>query len=124
MLYCVSFFLEKTDATMQNNHRQILRKHFRRLVEDVEPDPVLRYLYEKGIIKEEDMEAIRSRGTRNQMNEALLIQLNRKGSDAFKRLVEALRENQRSLADILSGKGNKSIKYDESLNLETHREIG
>ena len=118
------FFLEKTDATMQKNDRQILRKHFRRLVEDVQPNPVLRYLYEKDIIKEEDMEAIRSRDTRNQMNEALLIQLNRKGPDAFKRLVEALRENQPSLADILSDKGNKSIKYDESLNLETHREIG
>lgn len=123
MLYSVSFFLEKTDATMQNNHRQILRKHFGRLVEDVEPNPVLRYLYEKGIIKEEDMEAIRSRGTRKQMNEALLLQLKRKGPDAFKRLVEALQKNQPSLA-ILLDEGNKPIKYDESLNLETHREIG
>ena len=118
------FFLEKTDATMRKYHKEILRKHFGKLVEDVEPNPVMRYLYEKGIIKEEDMEAIQSRDTRYKMNEALLLQLKRKGPDAFKRLVEALQKNQPSLADILLDEGNKPIKYDESLNLETRREIG
>ena len=109
---------------MQKYHKEILRKHFERLVDDIEPDPVMRYLYEKGIIKEEDMETIQSKDTRNKMNVALLLQLKRKGPDAFKRLVEALQKYQPSLAGILSDKGNKSIKYDESLNLETHRAIG
>ena len=109
---------------MQKCHKEILRKHFERLVEDIDPNPVMRYLYEKGIIKEEDMEAIQSKDTRNEMNVGLLLLLKRKGPDAFKRLVEALQKNQPPLADILSDKGNKSIKYDESLNLETHREIG
>ena len=98
---------------MQKYQKEILRKHFDRLVEDVEPDPVMRYLYEKGIIKEEDMEAIRSKDTRRKMNDALLLQLTRKGPDAFKRLVEALQKNQPFLADILLDEGNKSIKYDE-----------
>lgn len=109
---------------MRKHHKEILRKHFERLVEDIEPNPVMRFLYEKGIIKEEDMEAIQSKDTRNEMNVALLLQLKRKGPDAFKRLVEALQKNQPSLAGILLHKGNKSIKYDESLNLETHRAIG
>ena len=109
---------------MQKYHREILRQHFGRLVEDVEPNPVLRYLYEKDIFKEEEMEAIQSKDTRNKMNEALLLQLKRKGPDAFERLFEALQQNQPVLAHILLDKGNKSIKYDESLNLETHREIG
>lgn len=95
---------------MQTYQKEILRKHFERLVEDVEPDPVMRYLYENGIIKEEDMEAIRSKDTRNKMNDALLLQLMRKGPDAFKRLVEALQKNQRFLADILLDEGNESIK--------------
>ena len=95
---------------MQTYQKEILRKHFERLVEDVEPDPVMRYLYENGIIKEEDMEAIRSKDTRNKMNDALLLQLMRKGPDAFKRLVEALQKNQRFLADILLDEGNQSIK--------------
>ena len=109
---------------MQKYRKEILRKHFERLVEDIEPNPVMRYLYEKCIFKEEDMEAIQSKDTRNKMNVALLLQLKRKSPDAFKRLVEALQKYQPSLAGILSDKGNKSIKYDESLNLETHREIG
>ena len=109
---------------MRKYHKKILRKHFERLVEDIEPNPVMRYLYEKGIIKEEDMEAIQSKDTRNEMNVGLLLLLKRKGPDAFKRLVEALQKNQPSLAGILLDEGNKSIKYDESLNLETHRAIG
>lgn len=95
---------------MQTYQKEIIRKHFERLVEDVEPDPVMRYLYENGIIKEEDMEAIRSKDTRNKMNDALLLQLMRKGPDAFKRLVEALQKNQPFLADILLDEGNQSIK--------------
>ena len=95
---------------MQTYQKEIIRKHFERLVEDVEPDPVMRYLYENGIIKEEDMEAIRSKDTRYKMNDALLLQLMRKGPDAFKRLVEALQKNQPFLADILLDEGNQSIK--------------
>ena len=109
---------------MRKYHKKILRKPFERLVEDIEPNPVMRYLYEKGIIKEEDMEVIQSKDTRNKMNVGLLLLLKRKGPDAFKRLVEALQKYQPSLAGILLDEGNKSIKYDESLNLETHRAIG
>lgn len=109
---------------MQRYQKEIIRKHFERLVEDMEPNPVVRYLFEKGIISKEDMEAIRSKDTSNKQNEDLLLMLMRKGPDAFKRLIEALQKNKSPLADILLDGGNKSIKYDESLKLETYREIG
>lgn len=105
---------------MQRYQKEIIRKHFGRLVEDMEPNPVVRYLFEKGIVSKEDMEVIRSKDTSDEQNDALLLILMRKGPDAFKRLIEALQRNKSSLADILLDEGNKSIKYDESLKLETH----
>lgn len=79
---------------MQVYHEEILQTCFEKLVEDLEPNPVMRYLYQKGIITEEDMDAIRSNDTRYKMNDALILQLNRKGPNAFKRFVEGLQKNQ------------------------------
>lgn len=90
---------------MQKYYRKIVQTHFVELVDDVEPNPVMRYLYGKGIISEEDMEHIRSKDTRKKMNEALLLQLKRRGPDAFKRFFEGLQKNQPSLADFLLEQG-------------------
>lgn len=90
---------------MQVYHEEILQTCFEKLVEDLEPNPVMRYLYQKGIITEEDMDAIRSNDTRYKMNDALILQLNRKGPNAFKRFVEGLQKNQPFLADILLDEG-------------------
>lgn len=96
---------------MQKYHKEILQMHFEKLVEDLEPNPVMRYLYGKSIISEEDMDAIRSNDTRYEKNEALLLQLKGKGPDAFKRLVEGLQKNQPSLADLLLKEGKSVIKW-------------
>ena len=90
---------------MQVYHEEILQTCFEKLVEDLEPNPVMRYLYQKGIITEEDMDAIRSNDTRYKINDALILQLNRKGPNAFKRFVEGLQKNQPFLADILLDEG-------------------
>lgn len=90
---------------MQVYHGEILQTCFVKLVEELEPDAVMRYLYEKGIITEDDMEDIRSNGTRCKMNEALILLLKRKGPNAFKRLVEGMQKNQAYLADILLDEG-------------------
>lgn len=90
---------------MQVYHEEILQTCFEKLVEDLEPNPVMRYLYQKGIITEEDMDAIRSNDTRYKMNDALILQLKRKGPNAFKRFVEGLQKNQPFLADILLAEG-------------------
>ena len=95
---------------MQVYHKEILQTCFEKLVEDLEPDPVMRYLYEKDIITEEDIDAIRSNDTRYQMNEALILQLKRRGPDAFKGLVEGMQKNQTYLADILLAEG-KTVQY-------------
>lgn len=90
---------------MQVYHEEILQTCFEKLVEDLEPNPVMRYLYQKGIITEENMDAIRSNDTRYKMNDALILQLKRKGPNAFKRFVEGLQKNQPFLADILLAEG-------------------
>ena len=97
--------IEKTEATMQMYHEEILQTCFNKLLKDLEPDPVMRYLYEKGIITKDDMAAIRSNATRYEKNEALILQLDRKGPDAFKRFVEGLQKNQSFLANILLDEG-------------------
>ena len=90
---------------MQKQHRKIIQTHFQILVEKVEPNAMMEYLHEKGIISVEDMEVIRSKDTSEKINETLLLQLERKGSDAFKRFFEGLQKNQPSLAEDLLKKG-------------------
>ena len=90
---------------MQKQHRKIIQTHVQVLVEKVEPKAMMDYLHEKGIISVEDREAIRSNDTREKKNVALLLQLEKKGSDAFKRFFEGLQKNQPSLAEDLLKKG-------------------
>lgn len=90
---------------MQEKYRKIIQTHFQELVKKIEANVMMKYLYEKGIISEEDMEAIRSNDTPEKKNEALLLQLERKGPDAFERLFDGLRKNQASLADYLLEEG-------------------
>ncbi|CAH3184904.1 unnamed protein product, partial [Porites lobata] len=105
---------------MQRYQKEIIRKHFGRLVEDMEPNPVVRYLFEKGIVSKEDMEVIRSKDTSDEQNDALLLILMRKGPDAFKRLIEALQRNKSSLADILLDEERKELlKKTQDINLNS-----
>ena len=101
--------LRKRKVTMRKFHKDILQKHFQDLVEDVNPDPVMRHLFSKGIISKEDMEAIRSKGTSTEKNEDLLLRLMKKGHDAFKMFVEGLQKDQSPLAETLKDEGNESI---------------
>lgn len=90
---------------MQDCHKEVIQTCFETLIEDLEPDAVMRYLFEKYIISDDDMDAIRSENTRRQKNTTLLLALKRKGPDAFKRLVEGLQRNQSFLAKILLQEG-------------------
>lgn len=100
---------------MEDCHKEVIQTCFATLIEDLEPDAVMRYLYEKYIISDDDMDAIRSENTRRQKNTTLLLALKRKGPDAFKRLVEGLQRNQSFLAKILLQEG-KSVVNGESLS--------
>ena len=100
---------------MQKYHEKILQTHFEILVNDLEPMPVMRYLYQKDIISEDDMDAILSKYKKRQMNKALIFQLKRKGSDAFKRLVEGVQKSQSFLAEMLLREG-KSVVNGKSLS--------
>ena len=100
---------------MEDCHKEVIQTCFETLIEDLEPDAVMRYLYEKYIISDDDMDAIRSENTRRQKNTTLPLALKRKGPDAFKRLVEGLQRNQSFLAKILLQEG-KSVVNIESLS--------
>lgn len=90
---------------MQKQYRKIIQTHVQVLVENVERNAMMEYLREKGIISVEDMEAIRSKDTSEKKNEALLLQLEKKGSEAFKRFFEGLQKNRPFLAELLVEKG-------------------
>lgn len=100
---------------MEDCHKEVITTCFATLVEDLEPDVVMRYLYEKHIISDHDMDDLRSENTRREKNTTLLLKLKRKGPDAFKRLVEGLQKNQSFLAENLLLEG-KSVVNGESLS--------
>lgn len=100
---------------MEDCHKKVIQTCFATLVEDLEPEPVMTYLYEKYIISDNDMDAIRSGNTRREKNRILLPKLKRKGPDAFRKFVEGLQKNQPFLAASLLQEG-KSVVNGESLS--------
>ena len=90
---------------MRECHKHILQRHSVELVNDLEPEPQLLYLYHKEVIDEDDMDEIRSWKVRKNKSEALIFKLMKKGPQAFSTLVDGLQNKQPFLACSLLKEG-------------------
>ena len=79
---------------------------------DLEPNHILRNLVR--VLNETDEEEIRGQSTRRERCEKLLEILPRKGPNAFKVFVEALKKEAPHLADVLIEAGNKEDRNQSS----------
>ena len=104
------FYYKRTRRTMRECHEHILQKLIVELVKDVEPEPLLLHLYQKGIIDQDDMDEIRSKKIRNKVNQNLIFKLMRRGPEAFPILVEGLQRKQPFLACLLLKEGKVNIR--------------
>ena len=94
---------------MRECHEHILQKLIVELVKDLEPEPLLLHLYQKGIIDQDDMDEIRSKKIRKDVNEDLIFKLMRRGPEAFPNLVKGLQRKQPFLACSLLKEGKVNI---------------
>ena len=90
---------------MKEYHKLILQRLNEELVEDLDPEKLLRYLFHKEVIDVDDMDEIRSWRVRKDVSEALIHKLMRKGPEAFPELVEGLQQKQPFLACLLLKEG-------------------
>ena len=90
---------------MKEWHKLILQRLILELVKDLDPKPLLLYLYHKEIIDADDKEEIRSKKVRKDTSEALIDTLMNKGPEAFPELVEGLQKEQPFLACLLLKEG-------------------
>ena len=90
---------------MKEYHKLILQRRILELVRDLDPRPLLLYLFQKEIIDADDKEEIRSKKVRKDMSEALIDTLINKGPEAFPELVEGLEKEQPFLACLLLKEG-------------------
>ena len=90
---------------MKERHKLILQRLIEELVKDLDPEKLLRYLFQKEVIDVDDMDEIRSWKVRKDVSEALIHKLMRKGPEAFPELVEGLQNKQPFLACLLLKEG-------------------
>ena len=88
-------------SKMQEEHRQLLRKHRMALSRDMEAKTVASHLYSKGIISENENEEIQVQKTSQERSEMLLDKVTRKGPNAFDTLCDILKEVQPHLEQLL-----------------------
>lgn len=91
---------------MEDQHRDILRISRIRIRRDLEPERLLPYLVGK-CLNEIDEQEIRNKSTREERCDQLLGMLTRRGPNAFRDFVEALKNVQPFLVDLLREQGNK-----------------
>ncbi|XP_015771940.1 PREDICTED: caspase-2-like [Acropora digitifera] len=84
---------------MEDRHRTILRDHRPNIVRDLEPNNILPDL--RSVLTVKDEEEIKAQSTRQRRCEQLLEIIPRKGPNAFKVFVEALKEEAPHLASDL-----------------------
>lgn len=76
---------------MDERHREILKKYWVKIIDDVEPTgEVLDYLYGESILTDNDCEKIKSCKTRNERCQSFLIILKKRGPQAFDAFLTAL----------------------------------
>ena len=90
---------------MKECHKRILQRLTLELVSNLEPEPLLLYLYQKQIIDEDDKDEIRRWNVRKDVSEALIGKLMKKGPEAFPELFEGLQQKQAFLACSLLKEG-------------------
>ena len=95
---------------MRECHKHILQKLIVELVKDLEPEQLLLYLYQKEIIDQDDMDEVRIKKIRKDVNEDLIFMLMRRGSEAFPNLVEGLQWKQPFLACSLLKEGKVNLQ--------------
>ena len=95
---------------MRECHKYILQKLIVELVKDLEPEPLLLYLYQKEIINQDDMDEVRSKKIRKDVNEDLIFMLMRRGPEAFPNLVEGLQSKQPFQACSLLKEGKVNLQ--------------
>ena len=82
--------IEETDVTMQKGQKKIIQKNFEVLLEDLDPNPLMNFLYQEDIITRDDIDEMDSIKPRKEKSKALLFTLQRRGPNAFLALVEGL----------------------------------
>ncbi|XP_015780161.1 PREDICTED: uncharacterized protein LOC107358047 [Acropora digitifera] len=98
---------------MEDRHRTILCDDYRpNIVKDLEPNNILPDLGR--VLTVNDDEEIKAQSTRQRRCEKLLEILPRKGPNAFKVFVEALKKEAPHLADDLMAAGNKEDRNQSS----------
>ena len=90
---------------MRECHKDILQRHIVELVKDLEPKPLILYLYSKKVIDEDDMDEIQSYDLPKIMSKELILKLMKKGPQAFSNLVIGLQNKQPFLACSLLQEG-------------------
>ena len=99
----------KTDGTMKEGQREIIRNNYETLLKDLDPKPLMQFLFQENIITRNEMEQIKSIKTREDKCEELLSILDRGGPSAFLALVQGLMEKKKTwLARLLLKEGNGS----------------
>ena len=89
----------RKEGTMDDIHRDILRRNRSALSKDLEPKKILSNLVD--VLDVQDEEKIRAEKTRKGASYALLDMLPRRGQKAFGVLMEALQKKQPHLAVYL-----------------------
>lgn len=93
-------------GTMENRQREIIQQNLRKLSVDLDPKPLMSFLFKEFIITEDDIESLNLITTRKEKSEQLLLTLLRKGPTAFPALVEGLKESGKHwLANLLLKEG-------------------
>lgn len=93
-------------GTMENRQREIIQQNLRKLSVDLDPKPLMSFLFKEFIITEDDIESLNLITTRKEKSEQLLLTLLRKGPTAFPTLVEGLKESGKHwLANLLLKEG-------------------
>lgn len=90
---------------MKECHKHILQRLIVHLVKNLEPEPLLLYLYHKKVIDEDDKDEIQSWKVRKYKSEALIFKLMKKGPQTFQKLVDGLQNEQPFLACALLKEG-------------------
>lgn len=105
---------------MEERHRFILRRHKSILAKDLEPKDILPEL--TTVLNQNEEDEIKVQSTRMERCDKLFDILPRKGPEAFKVFVEALKNQSPHLASCLSEAGNEeksnqsSALRDQSIN--------
>lgn len=88
---------------MEKKHRDLIRKNRVALVADLEALPLSNYLYQEGVLSENDLDNIRAERTRSAQAEKLLDTLPKRGPKAFDTFFCALgkTDGQGHLGDLL-----------------------